>query len=132
MTRINTAMTSNVFTEWVQRNQEQIKTHPAWHNDISENTSEKLLEDQIPFTYLLRSGGKEHAYLISFMKEDRAIKHQAFVLELDRRGWYYRNGSGTCCPTEIVSKDLHELIPLMMHCDSTACNPLTKMNAILR
>jgi len=45
------------------------------------------------------------------------------VLELDRKGWYYRNGVGSG-PAEILSKDLEELIPMMMHCDAMACTPL--------
>ena len=121
MSKVNTMVSANV--EWVQRNQEQIKTHPAWHSDISENESEKLLRDKSPFTYLLRAGEKEHLYFISFVKENGSIKHQFFALEFDRKGWLYRNG-GTTGPQEINSKDLHQLIPMMMHCDLLACTPL--------
>jgi hypothetical protein len=121
MTRINTPMPTMV--EWIQRNQEQITAHPAWR-PISEHESEKLLQDKSPFTYLLRFGEKEHSYFISFTKEDGSIKHQFFVLELDRKGWYYRNGSTLNCPAEVVSTDINELIPLMMHCDLSFCNTL--------
>lgn len=120
-------MSSNTMTsailEWVQVNHDQIKSHVAWHSDISANESEKLLKDKSPFTYLLRAGDKEQLYYISFVKEDKSIKHQFFVLEFNLQGWVYRNG-GTGTPEEIVSKDLHELIPMMMHCDLLACKPL--------
>jgi hypothetical protein len=109
--------------EWVQRNQGELETHSAWHSDISGQESEKLLNGKKPFSYLLRSGEKEHFYFISFVKEDGSIKHQFFALEFDRKGWYYRNG-GTGTPQEVVSKSLHKLIPMMMHCDMFSCNPL--------
>ncbi len=131
MSRINTMVNTSTVVEWVQRNQEQIKTHPAWHSDMSENESEKLLRDKSPFTYLLRPGEKEHLYFISFVKEDSSIKHQFFVLELDRKGWYYRNGATSKYPAEIISKDLNELIPLMMHCDPDSCIRLANKNVIL-
>src|SRR5271154_175014 len=115
MTRINVAMAANFTAEWVQKNQDQIKAHPAWHDSVSESKSDMLLKDQSPFTYLLRSGEEEHSYFISFIKEDGSIKHQFFVLEPDRKGWYYRNGSTINSPAEIISKDINELIPLMMH-----------------
>lgn len=123
MSRVNTMVNTSAIVEWVQRNHEQIKTHLAWHSNISENESEKLLRDNRPFTYLLRPGEKEHFYFISFVKEDGSIKHQFFALEFDRKGWFYRNG-GTGSPQEIVSKDLHQLIPMMMHCDLLSCTPL--------
>jgi hypothetical protein len=114
---------TNAAMEWVQKNQEQIQIHPAWHSGISEKESEKLLIGKSLFTYLLRSGEKEHSYFISFVKEDASIKHQFFALEFDQKGWLYRNG-GVLSPQEIISKDLHELISMMMHCDSFACTPL--------
>lgn len=125
MSSVNTMVNKSTAVEWVQKNHEQIITHPAWHSDISENDSEKLLRGNNPFTYLLRSGEKEHFYFISFVKEDGSIKHQFFALEFDRRGWFYRNG-GTGSPQEIVSKDLDRLIPMMMHCDLVSCTPLTR------
>src|SRR5882724_4715796 len=121
MSRVNTV--ANTLVEWVQRNQEEIESHPAWHSDISEIESEQLLRDENLFTYLLRSGEKENFYFISFIKEDGSIKHQFFTLELDRKGWFYRNGM-TGGPQEIISKDLHKLIPMMMHCDLLSCTPL--------
>lgn len=121
MARIDTTAMNSMIA-WVQQKQEQVTTHPAWHGNISVEQSEELLQNQPPFTYLLRSGDKEHLYFISFVKEDHMIKHQFFVLEFDRKGWLYRNGCPASSPVEIISKDLHELIPLMMHCDSDSCN----------
>lgn len=124
MTRLNPAsFDATSVTEWIQRNQEQVKTHSAWHPNISENDSEILLKDKSPFTYILRFEEKANTYFISFVKEDRSIKHQFFTLEFDRKGWYYLNGATDNSPTEIVSEDMNELIPLMMHCDVNSCIP---------
>ncbi len=132
MTKINLGAATNNILEWVQNSQEHIKTHSAWHLSISESESEVLLKNQGPFTYLLRAGEEERAYFISFVRENSSIKHQFFVLELDRKGWYYRNGSTLNSPAEIISKDLNELIPLMMHCDANMCIPLTSPKAASR
>jgi SH2 domain-containing protein len=118
------APTSHV--EWTQRKQQLIKLHPAWYVTISEHEAEKLLQNQLPFTYLLRQSEQEPLYFISFLKEDGSIKHQFFVLEYSRLGWYYRNG-GTGGPQEIVADNLNELIPKMMHCDPLSCIPLQRM-----
>ena len=124
MSRINTVAHPGASVEWFQRNDEQVKAHPAWHFNISENDSETLLKGSRPFTYLLRAGQGEHKYFISFVKEDGSIKHQFFNLEYgDRKGWFYRNG-GTGSPEEVVSQDLHQLIPMMMHCDRLSGTPL--------
>ncbi len=113
---------------WIQKNQEQVTSHKAWHADISDKDSEKLLEGRPSFTYLLRNGEREGqpCYYCSFVKEDGSIKHQFFILEYARDGFWYRNGStgGGNAPQDIVSKDLHELIPMMMHCDRFASTPL--------
>lgn len=121
MTRIHASGVACSGTDWIQRNQDEVKKHPAWRQDISGEESEKLLENQPPFTYVLRAGEKEHAYFISFVQENLSVKHQFFVLEIDRRGWRYLNGSTTKCSPEIISQNLNELIPLMMHCDPNSC-----------
>lgn len=121
MSKINTIATGVNAIQWVQKNQEQIKTHAAWHQHISENESEILLKGKSPFTYLLRPGQEEHSYFISFVKEDSSIKHQFFVLEIDKKGWCYRNGTTLNSPAEIISQDVNELIPLMMHCQPSEC-----------
>lgn len=125
MNKVGTMIEKREVIEWVQKSDEQIKTHPAWHADVSEAESETFLKNNGPFTYLLRAGDKEHFYFISFVKEDRSIKHQFFTLEFNRQGWLYRNG-GTGTPEEIVSKELDLLIPMMMHCDLEACTPLIR------
>lgn len=121
MTKINSSIPGNTsITEWMERNQRQIETHPAWYKNISEVESENLLKDKAPFTYLLRSGKEQpYSYFISFVKEDFSIKHQFFVLELVKKGWQYRNGA-TSSPQENVN----DLIPMMMHCDRNSCIPL--------
>ena len=102
MSRINIVLTAVTPNEWIQKNQKQIESHPAWYDLISEDESEALLKNKNPFTYLLRAGEKQYSYFISFVRENGAIKHQPFILELNKRGWYYRNGStlnspDSCC-----------------------------------
>jgi hypothetical protein len=126
MTKIDTSCHSNIDHGWIKKNQGEIQLHPAWHEKMSEEESETLLRGNPPFTYILRNGEKEHAYFITYVKMDLSIKHQFFVLEIDRKGWYYRNGIGNG-PAEILSKDLEKLIPMMMHCDVMACTPLISM-----
>jgi hypothetical protein len=114
---------SSIDHAWIKKNQGEIQSHPAWHEKSSEGGSETLLQGKPPFTYILRSGEEEHAYFITYVKPDLSIKHQFFVLEIDQKGWYYRNGVTIGLP-EILSKDLEKLIPMMMHCDDMACTPL--------
>jgi hypothetical protein len=122
---IGTITDTNLALEWVQKNQNQIEVHPAWHSNISEDESEQLLKDKSPFTYLLRLGEQERLYFISFVNESGSINHQFFVLEFDRKGWLYRN-AGTGGPQGTISKNLDWLIPKIMHCDFFACTPLKK------
>ncbi len=124
MVKINTGFAEISTLKWMQHNRERITSHCAWHDRVSKEESEEMLKDKVPFTYLLRSEGGEHSYSIAFLKEDGSIKHQPFTLETDPRGWYYLNGTAENLPSEIISQDLNELISLMMHCDSKACNPL--------
>lgn len=107
---------------WIQKNEEQVKTHVAWHGDISELVSEELLKNQPYFTYLLRQGEVEHSYFISFVKEDGSIKHQKFILEFDLKGWYYKNGI-TIGPEEVTKENIDDLIPIMMHRNICECVP---------
>jgi hypothetical protein len=118
MTRINTSCTLD--QHWIKANQDQVTSHPAWFGEVSELEASKLLEGKESFTYVLRSGGEEQTYFITFVKEDGLLKHQRFTLELDRKGWYYKNGM---CPgpQEAVAENINELIPLMMHCSASEC-----------
>lgn len=117
--------TKNTTSEWVRKSQERIKSHPAWHIHTSHSASEALLKNKSPFTFLLRPGEKEHSYFISFIKKDGSIKHQLFILELNRQGWYYRNGTTPNFPTEIIAEDLDEIISLIMYCHPKECISLT-------
>lgn len=124
MSRISPIIPENNMIEWIERNQKQIKNHSAWNPHISENECERLLKDKSPFTYILRAGKNENSYFISFIEKEGLIKHQFFILEFHRKGWHYRNGSTLNTPEEIISEELNELIPLMMHCDCKSCSPL--------
>ena len=119
MTKIDMCCPSNIDHGWIKKNQGEIQSHPAWHEKISEEGSEAQLQGKAPFTYLLRSGNEEHAYFITYVKMDLSIFHQRFVIELDRKTWYYRNYI-----TDGPAENLEELIPMMMHCDAMACTPL--------
>ena len=109
---------------WIKESHDQIEAHSAWNGNLPEKNAEKILQGKGPFTYILRGGEQKYTYFISYVKDDLSVKHQKFVLELDRKGWHYRNGV-TKGLAEILEKDLEELIPQMMHCDHRACIPLT-------
>lgn len=122
MTRIDMCCQSNIDCTWITKNQGELQSHPAWHEKISAVGSETLLQGKPPFTYILRNGEKEHAYFITYVKSDLSVFHQSFVIELDRKTWYYRN-----CLNDGPAENLEELIPLMMHCDAMACTPMRNM-----
>jgi hypothetical protein len=80
--------------------------------------AEALLNGRDTFSYVLRRGEEENEYYISFVNGDGGVKHQRFILEYDRKGWWYKNGTEHE-PTEAVD----ELIPCMMHCSIENCKP---------
>ncbi len=92
-----------------------LKLHPAWKNDFTLFQSETLLKNHPPYTYLLRPGETPYHFLISYVKNDSTIQHIPFKIELTLRKWSYRNGIG------IISEDLDEFIPLVMHCKKNEC-----------
>jgi hypothetical protein len=127
MSRITVSWTSQTeIYGWIKTNQNQIQNHIAWYGNIGAMQAENLLQEQDSFTYLLRNGEKKYSYFITFVTNDHCIKHQYFSLESDRKGWYYKNGVVTNMPTEIVSENLDELIPAMMHCNSAECKELLR------
>jgi hypothetical protein len=116
---ISTFATSAPFA-WAQKNEVQMKAHSAWQGDISELSSEKLLKGQPSFTYLLRQGENEH-YCISFVKPGGSIEHYGFILEVNQKGYYFRNGV-TSGPKEVIN----DLISVVMHCNPDECIPLIR------
>lgn len=129
MSRIYTSSIhcTEVDYSWIKKNNDRITSHPAWVGEVSEEEANQLLKGKSALTYILRSAEKEYAYFISFVQQDQSIKHQYFTLELDRKGWYYKNGIvykngiATGIPTEIISENIDDLIPQMMHCHPTEC-----------
>jgi hypothetical protein len=124
MSRCVVGLGPNADLHWINQNQNEIQNHLAWCGSISEQNAEELLKNKSAFTYLLRKGDNPYSYFISFVKEDHSIKHQFFVLEVDRKGWFYRNGIATDSPAEVGSKDLNQLIPMIMHCEPNFITPL--------
>lgn len=122
MSRITGSYVNSIET-WVKTHQDQIQKHSAWQGELHEAYAESLIKGHDPFTYLLRAGEKTEVYYITFVKEDRSIKHQRFTLESDLMGWYYKNGTAGS-PVEIVEEKLEKLIPRMMHCDVGICQIL--------
>lgn len=112
---------SQDITQWTRLHVSQVEEHQGWRpNILKDEEAANLLKDSAPFTYLLRHGEKKNEYILSFVQEDRAIKHKSFVLEFDRKGWFYRNGQAENYPTEVFSDDIEKLIPLMMYCDPSS------------
>lgn len=122
MTRITAPFINQTeVLSWEKTKLDQIERHPAWKKSIDKTQVESLLEGKKTLSYLLRAGEKERVYYISFVQKDGSIKHQQFTLENDRKGWYYKNGANEQDPADIVSENLEELIPKMMHCDYKEC-----------
>lgn len=119
MTRITSWNSQTQDNSWIKGKQEHIESHPAWRGEMDAVQAETSLKGKAPFTYLLRSGGKEHAYFITFVDENRKVKHQDFILALDLKGWHYKNVVERE-PTETVD----ELIFQMMHCSLDECKVL--------
>jgi hypothetical protein len=93
--------------------------HKAWKGSIDVFHSEHILKNGPPFTYLLRQGASTYEFFISYVEESESIKHVPFKLELTIRKWSYKNGTG------IISDDLENFIPLVIHCKKSACLPLS-------
>lgn len=94
---------------------DQIQNHPAWNARMDEKQAESLLMGQSPFTYILRKEAENQHFFISFVKPDQSIKHQKFSIELDYKGWYFKNGTAEKA-REIVDDNLETLILAMMQC----------------
>lgn len=117
MNRIHVSGIISPLFQWTHEIQKQITSHAAWKGTIDQVEAEDLLKNSNPFTYLLRSDKKENSYFISYVGEDRTIRHQFFILDPDHEKWRYQNGCANSC------HDLNKLIPLMMHCDPEVCHP---------
>ncbi|MGH2611650.1 MAG: hypothetical protein ACRDFB_01210, partial [Rhabdochlamydiaceae bacterium] len=70
-----------------------IKSHPAWKEGINLIRCEALLQDCLPFTYILCEGDSAYQFFLSYMNENRKVKHVPFKIELTIRKWLYRNGT---------------------------------------
>lgn len=103
-------------TSWIKVLTDQVQNHTAWKERINEKQAESLLKGTPPFTYFLRKETDDQYYLISFVKLDQSIKHQKFSIELDYRGWYFKNGTAEKA-REIIADDLETLILAMMQCE---------------
>ena len=107
-------------SEWLNKMLPQMKNHPAWQGAIDEETAESLLQGQAPFNYLLRTGKDEHNYLLSFVTEIGAVAHSKVVMT--EKVWVYYNGQSGRSP--YIDRDLGGLIPVVMRCDPSQCQPL--------
>jgi hypothetical protein len=105
---------------------EEIRSHIAWHGDMSGLTAEKRLrERKTPHLYLIRAGeidrGDHKDYYVSFILEDLTIKHQPFTITETAEGWYYENmgGGGPYNQASIL-----DVLHLIMHCQKEEIIPL--------
>lgn len=99
----------------------EIRQLPEWHGMLSETEAERQLNQQLPNTYLLRGTDQHDKFYLSFVQVDLKISHQYFMMDSEKKEWFYKNGD----PHHISS--LQALIPQIMHCSSHECIPLKKV-----
>jgi len=111
----------NIDSEYMERLEHTIHTHPAWHGHLNGMACEALLRGAPPLSYLLRAGEERFHFYLSFVYENSfSFKHQPFILDKSSQGWFYRNGG-----TRYASS-LEELIPLILHCEAAEGLPIAK------
>ena len=95
---------------------DDLKEH-AWHPRATADEAVAFLEDQIPYTYLLRPSDRGRGFAISFVQPNGHIKHDYFTL-IDPRFGIYRNG----LPHHVGK--LEKVIRDMMECSFDEGAPL--------
>ncbi len=115
--------------EEIDKLEQEILTHPAWHEHLLGVQCEALLKGKPTFSYVLRSGEARLHYYLSFVVEAPFIyKHQPFTVAFrdSMGGWGYRNGH-----VNWASK-LEDLIPLIIHQPGELCLPIQRTQQCYR
>lgn len=107
---------------WVMQKVKEIKHHPAWNDKTDEIAAERMLNSEMTHTYLLRPGKDMYHYFLSYVDVDGSVHHKMVKIELSAKGWIYRNGTGH------VRADLHDLIPVVLHCSADQCRAFGNAN----
>ena len=118
MTDFNAVHTQHSVCCKSTRMKEEIYHRPEWHGNLPQEEAEDLLGKESPNTYLLRGSHLPDMFYLSFVGSDLKIEHLYFMLDQEKKEWFYKNGD----PHHLTSLEL--LIPQMMHCPAYRCLPL--------
>jgi hypothetical protein len=102
---------------WMTQKVNEIKQHAAWHEDLNEAGSERLLQNEPVWTYVLRPGKDMRHYFLSYVETDQTVQHKQVKIELSVRGWLYHNGGGN------IREHINDLIPVAIHATAEQCRP---------
>lgn len=91
-----------------------IQAHNGWKGQIDLIDSEKLLERQSPFVFILHRVDTQ--LYISYVTKKHTVYHVPFTIGVQGK-LIYRNGYG------IISDDLDDFIALAMHTTKECCKP---------
>ena len=92
-----------------------IQAHDGWKGQMDLIDSEKLLEKESPFVYILHQVDTQ--FYISYVTKKQTVYHVPFTIGFQgkliyRNGWY------------IISDELDDFIALAMHSSKAICRPL--------
>ena len=91
-----------------------LQAHDGWKGQMDLITSEKLLENESPYVYILHQ--VDHQLYISYVNKKHTTYHVAFMIGSEGKH-IYRNG------WVITSDELEDFIPLAMHTTKDSCKP---------
>jgi|GEM_PF-1066040 hypothetical protein len=115
------SLSIDVPYEEIDKLEQEIFTHPAWHGRLLGVECEDRLKGRPAFSYLLRAGEAKFHYYLSYVVEAPFIyKHQPFTIAFQDaiKGWGYRNGHQHWAP------NLAEIIPMIIHQPKEICLPI--------
>lgn len=119
-TRIRSKRSNRTFLSDVSRLEKQIKSHLAWRGDVSLTEATDLLNFEMPFTFVLSCGFDKNHYILSFVSDERIVKHKNIrILVHQGETCFMNGGSGRPCTF------IDDLIPACLNCSTLVCRPLT-------
>ena len=92
-----------------------IQAHDGWKGHMDLIMSEKILEKESPFVYVLHQ--VDCQLYISYVNKKQTVYHVPFTIGVQGK-LIYRNGN------YITSDDLDDFIALAMHTTKASCRPL--------
>lgn len=116
---MSTLMTTNYSKSRTLRTMDHkymaIQAHDGWRGQMDLIASEKLLEKEAPFVYIMHQ--VDHQLYISYVNKKQTVYHVPFTIGFQGK-LIYRNGWA------IISDELDAFIALAMHTNKASCRPL--------